>query len=376
MLFAILAQKEATFFQPPQGSTWASVPDWLFNLLVWNGVFFFALILGIMLYMIARFRKRPGHKPQPSPSHNLALELTWSIIPLIIVIAVFIIGMRGYMDLSTSWKNAYEIQVNASKWRWSFGYHTGLVHNELHLAKDTRYRLLLTSQDVIHSFFVPEFRMKRDVVPGRLHRLWVEPTIAGRYNVFCAEYCGKDHSLMIAPVVVHETKEDFLAWVDGTSKEPLDELTEEELADYLNVRTADDMQAFMDKYPERQSLAEKLKPAHIVGEEVFRVRGGCVQCHSIDGKANTGPTFDGLWERTDAGRTEFRDGKTLKDLFSDSYTPEDYLRESILEPGKHVVKGYDNVMPTAKGLLTDRQIIAVIQYVKSLHQKPPDAGSN
>jgi cytochrome c oxidase subunit 2 len=225
------------------------------------------------------------------------------------------------MDIATPPDNAYEVQVTGQKWNWLFTYPGGYVDPDLHVPVDTPVRLVLSSQDVIHSFFVPAFRIKRDVVPGRYNKTWFQSEKPGSYQVFCAEYCGTSHSTMLAKVVVHEPGQ-FERWLAEASN-------------------------FLDKMPPEEA-----------GEKLYLQRG-CPQCHSVDGKPSTGPTFAGLFGSSVA----LSGGGSVG-------VDEDYIRTSILEPSAQVVAGYEPVMPSFQGRLNDREIDAIIAYLKTLQGGP------
>ncbi|MCX7895356.1 MAG: cytochrome c oxidase subunit II, partial [Thermoanaerobaculum sp.] len=182
---------ERGFMLPVQASSVAPAVDALFKFIFWVSAFFFLLIVGLMLFFVVRFRRRPGYqKPTEAPSHNTFLEITWSVIPLVLVMIMGFWGFKVFLDLNTPPANAYEVQVTGQKWKWLFTYPNGHVDETLHVPVDQPVRLVMTSEDVIHSFFVPAFRVKRDVVPGRYTKLWFRATKVGTYPVFCAEYCG------------------------------------------------------------------------------------------------------------------------------------------------------------------------------------------
>jgi len=308
---------DRSFWMPPQVSTVAQGVDWLFHFILAISVFFFLLIVAVMVVFIIRYRRRGGRAAEPSPSHNMALEVTWTVIPLLLVVAIFGFGFKGYLDMSTPPANAYEILVDAQKWNWSFTYPNGYVDADLHVPVDRPVRLVLSSQDVIHSLYIPSFRIKMDVVPGRYSKAWFEATQPGEYDLFCAEYCGTSHSDMIANVIVHPVGE-FETWLEKAS-----------------------------------NFLETMTPVE-AGRKLYQVRG-CQQCHSVDGSAKTGPSFLGIFGHEQA----LADGSSV-------IADENYIRESILEPQAKVVAGFDPVMPTYQGRLSDPEISAIIEYLKSL----------
>ena len=306
-----------SFWMPPKVSTVAHHVDSLFDFILWISVFFFVLIVVLMVYFVIKYRHREGVEAESSASHNTLLEVTWTIIPVILVMVIFFFGFKGYLDMATPPANAYEILVDGQKWNWSFTYPNGYVDENLHAPVDRPIRLILSSADVIHSLYVPAFRIKMDVVPGRYTKAWFEATEPGEYQLFCAEYCGTSHSDMLAMVVVHPAGE-FELWLEKAS-----------------------------------NFLETMTPVE-AGQKLFAVRG-CMQCHSVDGTAKTGPTMAGIFGRTEA----LADGGTV-------VADENYIRESILEPMAKVVAGYEPVMPTYQGRLKDAEIMAIIEYLKTL----------
>jgi len=317
-MLAILAQvADRTLFLPAQRSTIAESHDGLYAFVLWMSVFFVVLIAGLLFYFCIKYRRKSPHDCPVGPTHSTAIELGWTLPPLILVMIIFVWGFRGFMDMSQAPNGAYQVLVNAKKWNWSFTYGGGEQDATLHVPVNTPISLVLTSEDVIHSFYVPVFRVKKDVVPGRYNKIWFEATQAGTYNLFCAEYCGQQHSQMITKVVV-ESKEDFMAYLEARGK-----------------------------WWEGESPAE-------VGKTVWNDKG-CKQCHSLDGTPGTGPSWKDLF----GSERRFADGTART-------ADEDYIRDSILNPGKDIVEGFDNVMPTFQGSIKDQEITGVIEYLKSI----------
>jgi cytochrome c oxidase subunit 2 len=329
-LLSLLAQeaggKEYQFFEPgsslwmpPQASDHAASTDAVFYFIYWVSVFFFVLILALMIFFVVRFRRRQEGQPaQAKITHSTPLEVTWTVIPLILVIIMFVAGFRGFVAMDTPPANATQIIATGYKWYWLFQYPNGHVDRELHLEVDRPYKLLLTSNDVTHSLFIPAFRVKRDAVPGRFTQAWFTPTQTGEFRLFCAEYCGTQHSTMVSRVVVHERGR-WQVWLN-------------EASDPFKTRT----------------LAE-------VGALLYSGKGGCNGCHTIDGTRYVGPSFRNIYGHA----AELTDGRTV-------VVDENYIRESILDPNAQVVKGYQPVMNSYKGLLSDREILALIEFIKSL----------
>lgn len=314
---AFLAQVGGDFWLPDRAASGAGQVDSLFYLIFWISLFFFVLIVGLMIIFILRYRQRKGHEPEESPHHNTALELTWSLIPLALVIVIFYLGFKSFLDMSTPPQGAHEIQVTGQKWKWLFTYPNGYVDEELHLPVNEPVNLVLTSEDVIHSLFIPAFRIKKDAVPGRYTKTWFEPNQPGQYLVLCAEYCGTGHSDMSAWAVVHPPGE-YETW----------------------LATAGDFLA-------------TLTPVE-GGERLYKVLG-CGQCHTVDGAPGIGPTFRDLYGTSHA----LQDGGTVT-------VDENYVRESLLDPLAKVSAGFQPVMPTFQGKVADREITAIIAYLKTL----------
>jgi cytochrome c oxidase subunit 2 len=341
----MLAQNEPTFWLPPRVAAGAQQVDWLFYFIFWISVFFFALIVLLMVVFVARYLRRAGRRPEKSASHNTALELTWTFIPLVLVILIFYFGFQGFISMATPPGDAYKVDVLGQKWSWEFKYPNGHSDADLHVPVDRDVLLTMTSEDVIHSLYIPAFRMKKDVIPGRYTKAWFRATQPGEYVILCTEYCGTGHSDMMATCVVHPPGE-FEKWLE--TADPLKQLTEEQYLEYLA-----DPAAFIESHPDIQGLETPV----MMGEKLYRKKG-CQQCHSVDGSGATGPTFLGIFGKTHA----MQDGSQV-------VVDENYIRESILEPMAKVRAGYQAVMPTYQGRLKDREISALIAYIKSLGQQ-------
>jgi cytochrome c oxidase subunit 2 len=304
-------------FLPPQGTQIASEVDRLFNFVLGVSVAFFLIVLSLMVLFVVRYRRRRQPQAEPSPSHNTSLEITWTAIPVLLVLVIFAWGFKLYLDVNTVPEDAYEIQVTGQKWKWLFTYPNGHVDEDLHVAVNEPIRLVMTSEDVIHGFFIPAFRIKHDVVPGRYARLWFTATRPGEYQIFCTQYCGEGHSGMLAKVVVHPPG-GFEKW----------------LATEANVLAT-------------------LPPAE-AGERLYRTLG-CAQCHSVNGAAGTGPTFEGVYN----SMVPLSTGAAV-------HADENYIRESILDPQAKIVAGFQPVMPTFKGRVKDAEITDIIAYLRTL----------
>lgn len=330
---------------PPQASTFGPTVDFWWDFVLWVSMFFFVLIIGIMILFMARYYRRPGVRAVVTPTHSTALELSWTIIPTILVVFMFWGGFKSYMDMRVMPSNSFDVTVNARQWSWEFVYPNGIRHPELHVYKGSPVVLTMFSDDVIHSFFVPAFRAKMDVLPRRYTKLWFEPTRAGRYRVYCTEYCGTSHSDMNAWCIVHENRAEFLEWL--RKADPLGaQMTPELYAQYT-----DNPGKFIAEHPEIQGLAPPVE----MGRKLWTQKG-CNQCHSADGRAGTGPSWKGIWKQTH----EFVDTPART-------VDEQYIRDSILVPTKDVVKGYTRgAMPSYQGKISDKEIGVLIEYIRSL----------
>ena len=351
------------FWMPPAASTLAPATDFAFQVITWlSYVFFFGITIALV-YLTVKFRQKGTdvNYDAGAPVHSTPLEVGWTVIPLLLVIAIFFMGFKGFLDLSTPPKDAYEINVTAAQWSWSFKYPNGATSNDLVVPAGQPVKLVMRSSDVLHSLYIPDFRVKKDVVPGRYSYLWFqadEPTgfvpedrsarTAIGHHLFCTEYCGKDHSNMNRKVFVLDETE-FKEW-ETTQARWLDEVPDEDL--YM-----------------------------VAGPKLFL---RCSNCHSIDGTAGTGPSWGDqtsgslaglgtLWERVTGG-TRDNGGKKLADYIGPGKlyeTPEDYIRESIYNPGALLISGYGPNMPHFRGQLSDRAVDAIIGMIKNIDQFDP-----
>jgi len=333
----MFAEVGGSFFFPPEGSSVAADIDWLFDFIYYLCLFFFVAIVGIMVYFMIVYRQREGHSAQTSPSHGNVLEITWSVIPSILVLVIFYLGFSGYMNMRQPPEDAYEIEVRAKQFAFDFVYPNGYSDNELHLPVDQNVRFILSSQDVIHSFYVPAFRMKLDCVPGRFNKIWTKPIHATGdgidpanhepYNLFCAEYCGEQHSSMISKVYVHNPGELEL-WLEDAG-----------------------------------NLLKKYTPVE-AGKILYEKK--CQQCHSIDGKMRIGPSFKGSWGQERQVKVRGKSESELETVVMDH----NYVYESIREPNAKIALnkfGYKPGMPAfSKQLLKDEEIAAIVKYLQTL----------
>jgi cytochrome c oxidase subunit 2 len=305
-----------SFWLPKQTSTLAPQTDAAFQVVYWVSVVFFTLIVGSMLIFAVRYRRRSETDKTSPIDHSTRLEAFWTIIPTLLVIGLFFIGFNGYVNAAVAPGDAYEIHVVAEKWLWTFYYPNGLISpSKLVVPRDRPVKLIMSSKDVIHSFFVPEFRVKQDVVPGEYTTVWFQATEAKETALLCTEYCGAGHSDMLATVSV----------VDGKG-----------FQDFLDSGGLD----------KNMSLADQ-------GKALFKT-WGCSTCHSLDGSRIQGPSFKHLYGREEA----ITGGPSVK-------VDDNYLRESILQSNAKIVLGYPAIMPVFQGVLRDPQVNALIEFIKA-----------
>lgn len=286
-------------------------------------VFFFLLISFFLVYYAIKYRRKSENEETPYITGNMVLEVIWTIVPSVLLMVFFVWGYIEFVDMRTPPEDAVEVNVKAKQWLWEFEYYNGKKSiNELYVQQNRPVRMIMQSDDVLHSFFVPQFRVKQDILPGTYTQLWFTPTKAGTFDLFCAEYCGSGHSKMLAKVNVLPA-EAFARWM-GQGEAGAGEAAASDLPP-----------------PER-------------GENLYSQRG-CNACHSVDGSAGVGPTLKGLYGKTE----ELESGETVK-------VDENYLKESIIEPQAKMVKGYQPVMPSFKGILSDDEITSLIEYIKTL----------
>lgn len=331
---------EGDVFMPPEATNIATQVDSMYAFLLWASLISFILVVGGMLYFVYKYRRSVSNQKSAYITHNHTLEFLWSFIPFVIFMFVFGWGWYVYDQERSFPADSLEVHVFAKKWDWKFVYKNGKESVSSVDAKNTKVpaelvvplgrhvKLIMTStkinesastagdRAVIHSFFVPAFRIKQDVVPGRNSALGFKADKLGEFYVFCAEYCGGGHSMMRAKVRV-VTPEDYEKWLASEGSANL-------------------------------SLADK-------GRALYASKA-CIGCHSLDGSRVVGPSYKGLWGRVE----EMSDG--VKITVDDAY-----IRESILEPNAKIVKGYPaGVMPQYKGQVTEEDLTAIIEFIKTV----------
>jgi cytochrome c oxidase subunit 2 len=310
-----MGQKSIQFF-PDQASSIASNVDALYAYLVAVSAFFSILIAILIIIFAVKYRRR-SEAEVPKPVHGgLLLEITWSVIPLGLAMVMFAWGASVFFTESRPPADSMEIYVTGKQWMWKIQHMEGAREiNELHIPVNRNIKLTLTSEDVIHDFYVPAFRTKTDVLPGRYTTEWFRPTKTGEYHLFCAEYCGTKHSGMVGTVYVMEQNQ-YNQWLAGGGAQG--------------------------------SLAQR-------GEALFQ-QLGCVTCHqseaNVQGRC---PNLHGIFGKPQ----ELNNGQVVK-------VDPTYIRESIVNPGAKIVAGYENIMPTFAGLVTEDGIQQLIEYIKSI----------
>lgn len=336
-MFWWVSNASANTFMPPAATKIAVEVNQLYGFMLVASVISFILLMGALMYFVVKYKRRTANDSTPYISHNHTLEFVWSFIPFVIFMICFGWGAHIYLKMRHFEESAMEINVYGKKWAWEFEYKNGRkvtadvddkgqqIPATMVVPVGVPIKLVMTSiklspQDkaVLHSFFVPSFRVKQDVVPGRYSALSFTAEQKGTFQVFCAEYCGTAHSTMLALIKV-VSQEEFDSWIIGDASGGSGEV----------------------------SLADKGKQAYS--------KYACIGCHSLDGKAMTGPTWKGLWGST----RSFNDGGSAT-------VDENYIKESIWEPNKHIVKGYEpNKMPTFKGMISEEELSAIIEFIKT-----------
>jgi cytochrome c oxidase subunit 2 len=316
-MLSIFLSFEIPFF-PDAASTTASQIDAIYAFLVAVSAVMTLLIFAGVFTFAMKYRRKSEHEI-PKPIHgSLRLEIAWSVLPLLVMLVMFFWGAKVYFDNATPPANAMDVYVVGKQWMWKVQYPDGQREiNELHVPVGQPVKLTMSSEDVIHSFFIPAFRVKHDVVPGRPNYIWFTPTKPGRYRLFCAEYCGTEHSGMIGWVTVMNPS-DYENWLSGGGAEG--------------------------------SMASQ-------GEKLFQ-QLGCSTCHLLDEQGRC-PIMRNVY----GSRVLLQDGRTV-------VADDAYIRESILNPNAKIVSGFkSDVMPTFQGQVSEEQILQLIVYIKSLAAK-------
>jgi cytochrome c oxidase subunit II len=311
-------QAQLPFF-PEQASNFAPDVDMLMTFLILVSLFFAVAITAAIVFFFVRYRRKNKDEIGVPIHGDLRLETAWIVVPAILSLAMFSWGAVVFVDYRHNPQDTLNIYVVGKQWMWRIQQPNGRREiNELHVPAGRDVKLILASEDVIHDFFVPAFRVKMDVVPGHYNTMWFRPTKTGRYIFFCSQYCGTSHAVMTGWVTVMEPS-DYAAW----------------LSSWSNADT---------------------NPG-ATGEELFAEKA-CSGCHIANGTGGA-PSLNGLY----GGTVKLADGSTVT-------ADESYIRESILAPNAKIVAGYQPVMPSYQGQLSEDQVLSLIAYIKSLQSQP------
>jgi cytochrome c oxidase subunit II len=308
-------------FFPEQASNFAGNVDTLFSFILLTCLFFSVLVTLLIILAALKYKRRTAGEVGSADHGNMVLEVGWTLIPLVIALGMFAWGAAVYVNYRTAPKDTLDIYVVGKQWMWKLQQPNGRKEiNELHLPVNRNIKLIMGSEDVIHDFYIPAFRVKMDVVPGRYNTMWFRPTKIGKYHFFCSQYCGTNHAVMGGWVTVMDPAE-YAAWLSDEGGD-------------LNPVAA--------------------------GEKLFS-QLACNTCHLPNGSGR-GPSMNGVY----GGKVLLADGSTIT-------ADEAYIRESILQPKAKIVAGYQPVMPTFQGLVTEEQIMNLTAYIKSLQTQPVPA---
>lgn len=342
---AARAADEGTFWMPPAASTFAKDVDFVFYYIYFIDVACFVVMMAAMIYFAIKYKQRGPNDTTPNIKGSHALEIGWSVLPGVLMVGMFWFGFQGWMDMAVPPADAMEVRVIGQKWNWTYQYSFGGKSFEvagddqacmdaggenpekyndcsapLVVPAGQAVKLVMNSRDVLHSFYVPDFRVKKDVVPGRYTVAWFEAPEPGVHKVFCTEYCGDKHGYMYSRVQVLPQAE-FDAWKDA------------QLA---------------------KAEAEGALTGAALGEKLYASKG-CAGCHKINGERLVGPPLNGLF-----GREEQLEGGAT------AMVDEAYLRESILVPAAKIVAGYPPAMTPYQGLLSEAEVEGLVEYIKTL----------
>ncbi len=310
---------------PEQASTFAWQVDYLYFYLILVSVVFSIPIVVAIFYFFIKYREKEKYAIPDEIHGSIVLETTWSIIPFVVSMTIFLGGAYIYYNQYRIPAETMEIYVVGKQWMWKFQHGTGQREiNELHVPVNRKIKLMMTTEDVLHDVFIPAFRTKADVVPGRYTTLWFEATKPGKYHLYCAEYCGLNHSGMGGWVYVMPQDEfdNWLAGGAGSNQTPVE-----------------------------------------AGKDSFNAKLGCASCHAA-GSGQRGPNLEGVFG-TDQKLTT---GQVVR-------ADEEYIRNSILNPSGQIVEGYQPIMPTFKGQVTEEQLVSLVAYIKSLSGNSGNTGS-
>jgi cytochrome c oxidase subunit 2 len=309
-------------FYPEQASNFAPSVDGLMTFLILVSVGFSVLITAAIVFCFFKFHRKSKNEIGVPIHGDLRLEAMWIVVPALLALAMFSWGAVVYVDYRRAPQDTLDVYVIGKQWMWKVQQPNGRREiNELHVPTGRNIKLILASEDVIHDFFVPAFRVKMDVVPGHYNTMWFRPTKPGRYHFFCSQYCGTNHAVMGGWVTVMDPS-DYAAWLSGSTGGDVDPV--------------------------------------VAGEKLF-VEKACATCHLGNGTGRA-PSLNGVF----GGTVRLADGSTVT-------ADEGYIRESILDPPAKIVAGYQPLMPSFQGQLTEEQILSLTSYIKSLQSQPVPA---
>lgn len=311
----------------PQASAFASQVDRIVVYLFAVSLFFLVFITALMIYFVVRYRRKRHPVAEQIEGHTL-LEITWTVVPLLLFLAIFYFGWTSYDYSRRAPRDAMVVKVTGRQWTWSFKYPNGKQTDKLYAVLDRPIKLEINSADILHGFYIPSFRLKADAVPGRTNTLWFQPSRVGSYDIQCTVICGVNHSAMLSTVEVVREK-DFKAWYFGPDGTPEPKIV--------------------------AAFAAPSQPGEPAALALMRPRG-CLGCHSIDGRPMVGPTLKGVYGKQEEVVT---DGAVHLVIMDD-----DHLRLAILEPSREVVRGYPAQMPAVP--MGPEELNSVIAYLKDL----------
>ena len=309
-------------FYPEQASNFAPSVDSLMSFLILVSVFFSVAITAAIVIFFFKFHRKSKNEIGVPIHGDMRLEVMWIVVPAILSLAMFGWGAVVYVDFRHAPQDTLDVYVIGKQWMWKIQQPNGRREiNELHVPVGRNIKLVMASEDVIHDFFVPAFRVKMDVVPGHYNTMWFRPTKSGRYQFFCSQYCGTNHAVMGGWVTVMEPS-DYAAWLSGSTGENVDPI--------------------------------------VAGEKLFAEKA-CSTCHLSNGTGRA-PSLNGVY----GGTVRLADGTSVT-------ADEAYIRESILDSNAKIVAGYQPLMPSFQGQLTEEQILSLTAYIKSLQSQPVPA---
>lgn len=299
---------------PKGSSTFAEAYDSAWSQYIWISIVFFLIVIVPMVYFAFKYKRKSETEKTSPVDHNLTIEIVWTLVPTLVLFYMFWIGFKSYADIQVAPNEAMEIRLTGQMYNWTFEYPNGVVTTDLYVPKDRPVKLVMSSKDVIHSFWVPEFRVKQDVVPGLYTTMWFQATRETTTTVECAEYCGDGHSKMLTRVYVFEEKK-------------FDEYYANDFDDPSNP-----------------------VPPAVRGKRKYEAL--CASCHSLDGSRIQGPTFQGVWGRKEV----LADG-------SEVTVDANYVKSSIVNPQGQLVQGYPPTMPSFS-YLKEKDIDGIIAFLK------------